>query len=121
MSVAKRDDLRVDERVRIIQYKLWLVKLNTGEIIALSTKSTYRDCTVPWRPDFEFQGVTGWFRDPCSGTTWDLNGHKAFGPAPRGLDQYEVRVVNKQVQVRVGPDSKILDAPIEAAPYDRHP
>jgi hypothetical protein len=125
VSVANRDDLQVDEPVRSIEHRLWLVKLNTGEVIALSTQSTRvtRDgaCTVPWRPDFRFEGVTGWFRDPCSGTTWDINGHRAFGPAPRGLDQYEVRIVNKEVQVLVGPDAKIENAPIEAAPYDRNP
>jgi cytochrome b6-f complex iron-sulfur subunit len=93
------------------------VKLNTGEIIALSQKSTHLGCTVPYRPDFVWSGIKSWFRDPCSGSTWDLNGHKVYGPAPRGLDQYAVQIVGAQVQVLVGPNSLIENAVVEAKAY----
>jgi hypothetical protein len=95
-----------------------LVKLNTGEIVALSRKDP-RGCTLPWRPDFKFDNAKGWFRDPCLGSTYDLNGHKVYGPSPRGLDQYPVEVKNGNVQVLVGPGALIESAPGEAKPYRR--
>ncbi len=104
VDAGTADALAVNERVRNVQGRFWLVKLQTGEIIALSQRSTYdpRPCTVPWRPDFEFQGRKGWFRDPCSGTTWDINGQIMFGPAPRSMDRYRVDVRDGRIFVDVG-------------------
>jgi Rieske Fe-S protein len=76
---------------------------------------------VPWREEFVFDGVRGWFRDPCSGTTYDLNGFRVFGPAPRGLDQYPVRIVNGNIEVDVNPNARIENPPIEAQPYRQLP
>jgi hypothetical protein len=122
VTVARADDLQADQPVHVFEQKLWLVKLDSGDVIALSHVSTrvtsLAGCTVPWRPDFVFADVKGWFRDPCSGTTYDLNGFKVFGPAPRGLDQYEVQVKGGEVAVRVGPGvAPIQNAPVEAKPY----
>ena len=117
VRLAGVDELEVDHPVRKIEQRLWLVKLRDGSAIALSQKSTHLGCTVPWREEFVFDGKTGWFRDPCSGTTWDINGFKVFGPAPRGLDQYPVRSVNGNVEVNVNPQAIIQNAPSEAKPY----
>jgi hypothetical protein len=116
VTVADVDELQTDQPLRIYEQKLWLVKLDSGEMVALSQKG-YRGCTVGWRTDFTVDGVKGWFRDPCQGVTYDLNGYKLYGPAPRGMDQYEVKIVNREVQVRVGPGAVIENAPAEAAPY----
>lgn len=86
------DDLPANEPVRNKEGRFWLVKLESGEILALSQRSTHLGCTVPWRPDFKFQGRVGWFRDPCSGSTWDLEGKLVFGPAFRGLDRHPLRI-----------------------------
>lgn len=118
VTVGREQDLEVDQPVRVIEQRLWLVKLKDGEIIALSQRSTHRGCTVGWRPDMVFDNKKGWFRDVCSGSTWDLNGYKEFGPAPRGLDQYQVRIQNGFVQAYAGKGAPIImDAPIEAKPY----
>jgi cytochrome b6-f complex iron-sulfur subunit len=117
VTVARADDLQVDQPLHIFEQRLWLVKLNTGDILALSQKSTHLGCTVPYRPDFVWGGIKSWFRDPCSGSTWDLNGHKVYGPAPRGLDQHAVQIVGAQVQVLVGPNSLIENAVVEAKAY----
>src|SRR5574341_2560101 len=69
IDAGTADDLQVNQPVRISEGRFWLVKLESGEILALSQRSTHLGCTVPWRPNFEFQGRKGWFRDPCSGTT----------------------------------------------------
>lgn len=93
------DDLQVNEPVRNLEGSFWLVKLESGEILALSQRSTHLGCTVPWRSDFEFQGRKGWFRDPCSGATWDLDGTLVFGPAFRGLDRYPLRIEDGRILV----------------------
>jgi nitrite reductase/ring-hydroxylating ferredoxin subunit len=121
VTVARADDLQVDQPLHIFEQKLWLVKLDSGEVLALSHKDPRRGCTVPWRPDFVFSGIKGWFRDPCYGSTYDLNGHKVFGPSPRGLDQYQVQVNGGEVAVWVGPGiPAIQNAPVEAKPYRPH-
>jgi cytochrome b6-f complex iron-sulfur subunit len=86
------EDLPVNEPTRILEGRFWLVKLESGEVLALSQRSTHLGCTVPWRSEFEFQGRKGWFRDPCSGATWDIDGTLVFGPAFRGLDRHPLRI-----------------------------
>ena len=101
VTVARTDDLQTDQPVYIFEQKLWLVKLDSGEIIALSHKSPFLGCTVPWRPDFKFKGITGWFRDPCQSGTFDLTG-ACFAPqCPRGMDRYPIQLVKGQVQVNI--------------------
>lgn len=70
-------------------------------MLALYQKDPRLGCTVPWRPDFEFLGRKGWFRNPCHGQTYDLDGNCVFGPCIRGLDRFPVRVKDGRVQVNV--------------------
>jgi cytochrome b6-f complex iron-sulfur subunit len=95
-----------------IEGKLWLVNLKPGEgvppqfysvappsakggLLALYQKCVHLGCTVPWRPDFEFGGVTGWFRCPCHGSTYAKGGVRVFGPAPRSLDTFLITKVDQ--------------------------
>jgi hypothetical protein len=102
---------KVGEPVAFPDGKFWLVKQSDGSFVALywHATMTYRGCTVPWRESFRFtdprDGVSklGWFRDPCSGSTWDVNGVRVFGPAPRNLDRFPVEVVNGAVYVLASP------------------
>lgn len=119
VTVARADDLQADQPLHIFEQKLWLVKLDSGEIIALSHKSPFLGCTVPWRPDFKFKGITGWFRDPCQSGTFDLTG-SCFAPqCPRGMDRYPVQLVNGQVQVNMAEGALIAGAAnhFDAPPY----
>ncbi len=88
-----------------------VVHLEDGTILALSARDSHpaRHCTVPWRPDFKFDDEpgTGWFRDPCSGSTYELTGCRVFGPSPRGLDGYPVRVRDEHVIVTLSPAALI--------------
>ena len=113
VSVAKADDLQVDEPLRSIEHKLWLVKLDTGEILALWTRDPRLGCTVPWRPDFKFKGITGWFRNPCHSQTYDLTGTCFDGPCIRGLDRFETRIVNGRIEAKVGPGAAIEGPPVD--------
>lgn len=93
------DDFEVGEPVRNAEHNFYIVKLDSGEFLALYQKDPHLGCTVPWRPDFEFQGKTGYFRNPCHGETYDIEGNLLFGPAPRGLDRFPVEIVNGEVRV----------------------
>ena len=96
-AVARLDDLAVNEPLSV-EGKVYLVRLESGEILALYRVDPHLGCTVPFRPDFKFMGSTGWFRNPCHGETYDLPGVCYFGPCPRGLDRYEVRVRDGDVE-----------------------
>ncbi|HZQ37249.1 MAG TPA: Rieske 2Fe-2S domain-containing protein [Dehalococcoidia bacterium] len=63
-----------------------------GGILGLYQKCPHLGCTVPWRPDFTFEGSTGWFRCPCHGSTYTKGGLRVFGPAPRSMDTFDVTV-----------------------------
>lgn len=81
---------------------LHLVRLPEGEFIALSAKSPHLGETVPWLADFEYGGTRGWFRELCHGETFAMDGTRVFGPAPRGLDRYEVDIEDGRVVVDPG-------------------
>lgn len=94
-----------------------LVHLEDGEFRALSAKDPHLGCTVPWRPEFQFEGQTGWFRNPCHGETYDITGRRVFGPSPRDLDRYPVEVRDGRVIVTLSEDALILGEPgVSSAP-----
>ncbi len=89
--------------LRIVEGRFWLVNLEAGKtpngedtpggVLALWQKCPHLGCTVPWRPDFEFQARKGWFRCPCHGSTYTREGGViVFGPAPRPLDVFPLEV-----------------------------
>jgi cytochrome b6-f complex iron-sulfur subunit len=64
-----------------------------GGLLALWRKCPHLGCTIPWRPDFVFQGRKGWFRCPCHGSTYTKEGGIiVFGPAPRPMDVFPIEV-----------------------------
>jgi cytochrome b6-f complex iron-sulfur subunit len=64
-----------------------------GGLLALWQKCPHLGCTVPWRSDFTFGDVTGWFRCPCHGSTYTKEGGVlVFGPSPRPLDRFPIEV-----------------------------
>jgi cytochrome b6-f complex iron-sulfur subunit len=99
--------------IHFLEGKVWLVNLKPGEgvpeefrsfapaseqggLLALYHKCVHLGCTVPWRPDFAFGGVTGWFRCPCHGSTYTKGGVRVFGPATRSLDTFQITAVTAQ-------------------------
>ncbi len=113
------NDLQTDQPVHVLEAKAWLVKLRTGEVLALSHKDPRLGCTVPWRPDFTFRNIKGWFRNPCHSQTYDLTGACFDGPCIRGLDRYPTRVVNGVIEIHVGDSELIQGPPVDkgATPY----
>ena len=57
-----------------------------GEIVAIFEKCTHLGCRVPWCES------SGQFECPCHGTIFNRAGDHQSGPAPRGMDRFEVSV-----------------------------
>ncbi|HXH22615.1 MAG TPA: Rieske (2Fe-2S) protein [Dehalococcoidia bacterium] len=99
ITAGRVNDIPLREPVQITQGRLWLVRLDGERFIALSWRDPHQGCTVPWRPEFEFLGTRGWFRNPCHGQTYDLEGYCRFGTCERGLDRFAVRTVQGKVLI----------------------
>jgi Rieske Fe-S protein len=84
-----------------------LVRLESGEFLALSARDSHSRCWASWRPDFEFRGERGWFWDPCHGSVYDEQGAKVFGPALRDLDRYPAQVRDEHVHVTLSDEALI--------------
>jgi cytochrome b6-f complex iron-sulfur subunit len=119
--------------VRIVEGRFWLVNLEPGVtpngeqtpggLLALWQKCPHLGCTVPWRPDFEFQDRKGWFRCPCHGSTYTKEGGVlVFGPAPRPMDVFPLEVQEDMtVIVQTGRQFEGTGSaanPARAAPYE---
>lgn len=118
------DDFQVGQPVRLAEHQFWLVRLDSGEFLALYEKDPHLGCTVPFRPEFEFMGRKGWFRNPCHAETYDLTGRCFAGPCPRGLDRFPVRIANGKVivdtQVLIpGPPPNPADEPLTPSAHSR--
>jgi cytochrome b6-f complex iron-sulfur subunit len=93
--------------------KFYLSHVPDG-LVALYWKCAHLGCTVPWKPNEEFQGNVGIFRCPCHGSTYLRNGQNVAGPAPRPLDIMEITVAGGRISVNTG---KITQRP-RATPDD---
>jgi cytochrome b6-f complex iron-sulfur subunit len=66
--------------------RFWLSNVN-GAIIALYDVCVHLGCRYAWQP------AAGRFECPCHGSKYDKDGTYIEGPARRGLDRMEVRLV----------------------------
>jgi hypothetical protein len=87
----------------------FIVLLSSGDVVALLDQDprgyfgpNSQDCQIEWRPDFRFDGKTGWFRDNCTGSTFAVNGFRVFGPSPRSMDRYSVAIRDGEIRVDTG-------------------
>jgi cytochrome b6-f complex iron-sulfur subunit len=123
-----------DDPVPIVEGRFFLVNLEPGTtpngeetpggLLALWRKCPHLGCTVPWRPDFNFLGRTGWFRCPCHGSTYTKEGGiLVAGPAPRPLDLFEVQIQeDNSLIVSTGvtvAETGSADNPARTVPYDK--
>lgn len=80
---------------------------NTGTVIyALSQKCPHLGCRVP------FCDSSGWFECPCHGSKYDLGGEWIEGPAPRGMDRFDLKLVDG---VLVADTSTVITGPPRGA------
>ncbi len=121
-----------DEPVAIPEGRFFLLNLEPGVtpngeetpggLLALWRKCPHLGCTVPWRPDFNFLGRTGWFRCPCHGSTYTKEGGiLVAGPAPRPMDVFPLEVQeDNSIKVTTGgtaAEKGSADNPSKTVPY----
>lgn len=119
ITVGLVDALAPGRKIHNLEAKAWLVRFDAeqarrnpgaaeGNIIALYHKCPHLGCTVPYRPDFTRQdprnGETyaGWFLCPCHGSTYSDAGVRVFGPAPRSLDSFDLKIDGGKMSVNTG-------------------
>lgn len=91
----------VGSMTRVREGKFFLSHVPDG-FLALYWKCAHLGCTVPWKPDEEFQGNLGVFHCPCHGSIYLPTGQNVAGPAPRPLDIMEVETAGGKVVVNTG-------------------
>jgi cytochrome b6-f complex iron-sulfur subunit len=101
VSVGAPSDFKVGDVKYFVDGKFYLVRLDEG-FMALYQKCPHVGCTVPWRPDFTFEGTQGWFRCPCHGSTYNRTGQIVFGPAPRPMDYMKITNEGGKLSVDTG-------------------
>ncbi len=80
---------------------------HTGTVIyALSQKCPHLGCRVPYCDS------SGRFECPCHGSTYDLGGEWVEGPAPRGMDRFDLKLVAGTL---VADTSKVISGPPHGA------
>ena len=77
---------------RMIRLSFWVARLETGEVRALFYRSPFQGCTIPWRDTLQLEGRVGFFRDPCHGATFTLDGRWVDGPSLRDMDWFPVHL-----------------------------
>jgi cytochrome b6-f complex iron-sulfur subunit len=73
--------------------QFYLVRLRSGDFLALSRKCTHLGCTVPW---IEAERK---FTCPCHASAFDETGEVLSAPAPRPLDLYRVVIEDGVIKV----------------------
>ena len=71
-------------------------------VVALYQKCVHLGCRVPWCSSAQ------WFECPCHGSRYSRVGEKKGGPAPRGLDRFNVTVENGNLFVDT---AKVIQGP----------
>jgi menaquinol-cytochrome c reductase iron-sulfur subunit len=64
----------------------WVIRHSTGGVSAFSPICTHLGCAYRW------EETRREFMCPCHGSWFDISGKVIAGPAPRPLDEYEVKV-----------------------------
>ena len=105
VNAGSPDDYAVAEPSYFEEQRFWLVHLPDGEFVALYDRDPATGCALPYGFGFEHMGVTGWFRDSCSGSIYDLSGACFGGPCNVGLNRLNVTMVDGEIIVdpRDGP------------------
>lgn len=84
---APLERFRVDDPVYVSSKGFYLVRLASGDVLALSDQEARRadrlsGCLIRYRETVQAAGRTGLFRSDCTGTLFDLTGTPVEGTAP---------------------------------------
>jgi hypothetical protein len=89
-NVGQESEYAIGAPIYFESERFWVVRLAPGEVIALYDRDPITGCTVPWNPNLQVLGTSGWFRDACSDSTYDLAGNCFYGPCQIGLNRLAV-------------------------------
>jgi nitrite reductase/ring-hydroxylating ferredoxin subunit len=105
VDAGSPDQYAIGEPHYFEEQRFWLVHLPSDEFVALYDRDPATGCSLPWGSGYEFMGKTGWFRDACSGSIYDLTGACFGGPCNVGLNRLNVTLVDDELIVdpRDGP------------------
>lgn len=78
---------------------IWLVRISQTEFVAIYDKDPVSGCALVWAPSFEHMGRTGWFRDVCTGSVYDLTGACFSDRCGIGLNTYDLKIENGEVVI----------------------
>jgi hypothetical protein len=92
VHAASVDELRRDGIVYVPLAQAYVVA-DDSLPIALYARSTHD------RNPITYCDSSGWFEDRAHGSRFDRLGRYVLGPAPRGLDRFEVEIVDGQIWV----------------------
>jgi Rieske Fe-S protein len=95
LTVGKTSSFATGTSTYVAAGRMYVVNAN-DYVFALSQKCPHLGCHVP------FCESSGRFECPCHGSIYDLAGEYIAGPAPRGMDRYEVTLEGDNVVVDTG-------------------
>ena len=95
ITVGTTSSFATDTSTYVSAGRMYVVNAN-DYIFALSQKCPHLGCHVPYCDS------SGRFECPCHGSIYDLAGEYITGPAPRGMDRYEVKLDGDNVVVDTG-------------------
>lgn len=83
-------------------------------------RDPHSGCPVTWEPDRELDGRAGWFVAAYTGSVFDRDGMRVFGPSPRDLDRFSPRTNGGNLSVEtdallVG-DNRTSSEPVDGTP-----
>ena len=71
----------------------WVLKKSENEVVAFAPQCTHLGCAYHW------EDGTNTFVCPCHTSAFSIDGKVLTGPAPRALDQYEVKLDGGKILV----------------------
>ena len=70
-----------------------LIKSESGEFSALNATCTHLDCIVQYKQD------TKQILCACHNGIYDINGQNLFGPPPKPLQEYSVKIIDDEIVI----------------------
>jgi Rieske Fe-S protein len=78
-----------------VQGSTWLVRQDSGDIVAFDPRCTHALCAYSWSSDDDE------FKCHCHDGSFALDGSVLHGPPPRPLDRFPLRLVGDVIEVDV--------------------
>ena len=78
-----------------LSYGVYILRQESGEVIAFSNICTHLACRVTWHPDVQE------YISPCHDGHFARTGEVTKGPPPRPLDRHKTKIENGSLWVSV--------------------